>query len=457
MQTFRDPSSSGSAISTPPVAPFEVSELQQRARALEEELEYRKELEGALRQALADRELAEAERERLLSLERAARADAETASRSKDEFLAVLSHELRTPLNAILGWTHIVSDPREDAATVQHALEVIRRNAAVQLRVIEDLLDVSRCVTGKMRISADDIDLGEVVASAIDSVRLAAEARRVEIALHVDDPARGATGDAARLQQVVWNLLSNAVKFTPAEGRVDVRLERAGARAQIVVRDTGVGIARGFLPHVFERFRQEDTDTARKDGGLGLGLAVVRYLVEAHGGTVAAESAGEGRGATFTVTLPLRESGTDSARLAAPEQQVSLRHVRVLLVDDDDDTRELFTRMLTRAEATVESAASVEEALELLSSRELHVLISDIGMPGRDGYVLIDAIRRHADPRVHGIRAVAVTSYAGDHYRARAIDGGYDEYVAKPLDPGRFAAKIARLIGHPGRGHGGVG
>ncbi|WP_437321145.1 ATP-binding protein [Sorangium sp. So ce385] len=429
----------------------EISVLQQRARALESELEYREELEGALRQALADRERAEAERERVLAMERAARAAAEAASRLKDEFLAVLSHELRTPLNAILGWSHIANGVPEDAATVKHALTVIQRNTAVQLRVIEDLLDVSRIVTGKLRISVGVVDLGEILSSALDTVRPAADAKRIELTLHIDDSARRAAGDPARLQQVAWNLLSNAVKFTPECGRVEVWLERAGGQRRIVVRDTGQGIAREFLPHVFERFRQEDTGTTRKHGGLGLGLSLVRYLVEAHGGTVTADSDGEGRGATFTVTLPFREPAADSVRQPAPRRKVTLRDVRVLIVDDDADTRELFAYMLTGAEATVACAASVDEALAQLSSRAFDVMISDIGMPGRDGYVLIDTLRSHVDPQVRSIRAIAVTSYAGEHYRRRAIEGGYDEYIAKPLEPGRFVATVAQLVGRPSR------
>ncbi|WP_437947990.1 ATP-binding protein [Sorangium sp. So ce296] len=429
----------------------EISVLQQRARALESELEYREELEGALRQALADRERAEAERERVLAMERAARAAAEAASRLKDEFLAVLSHELRTPLNAILGWSHIANGVPEDAATVKHALTVIRRNTAVQLRVIEDLLDVSRIVTGKLRVSVSIVDLGEILSSALDTVRPAADAKRIELTLRIDDSARRTTGDPARLQQVAWNLLSNAVKFTPECGRVEVWLERAGGQRRIVVRDTGQGIAREFLPHVFERFRQEDTGTTRKHGGLGLGLSLVRYLVEAHGGTVAADSDGEGRGATFTVTLPFRQPAADSVRQPAPRTKVTLRDVRVLIVDDDADTRELFAYMLTGTEATVACAASVEEALAQLSSRAFDVMISDIGMPGRDGYVLIDTVRRHVDPKVRSIHAIAVTSYAGEHYRRRAIEGGYDEYIAKPLEPGRFVATVAQLVGRPSR------
>jgi signal transduction histidine kinase len=289
------------------------------AKALETENEYRKQLEGALRDALRqrqaaeaalkqreeDRQRAEADRERLLFAEQAARAEAEKASRLKDEFLAVLSHELRTPLNAIVGWAHIVGDRRTDPDMVQRALEVIRRNAMLQLHLIDDLLDVSRIVTGKMQLALDRTDLFPVVTAAIESVRPSASTKGIEVEMRADDSARFVMGDAGRLQQVTWNLLSNAVKFTPAHGRIEVSIERVGNYAQLSVRDNGQGIASEFLPFVFDRFRQADTSTTRKNGGLGLGLAVVRYLIEAHGGTVAASSAGESRGATFTVRLPL--------------------------------------------------------------------------------------------------------------------------------------------------------
>jgi signal transduction histidine kinase len=286
----------------------EICLLQQRAQALETEVVHRRGLERTLREALAERERAEAERERLLALEQTARADAEAAGRLKDEFLAVLSHELRTPLNAILGWTQIALDPRTDSQTVRRALEIIQRNAALQRHVVEDLLDLSRILTGKLRVSAEPVDLSEILTAAVDTVRPAAVAKTIELNLDVSRPVSDVMGDKDRLQQVMWNLLSNAVKFTPNNGRVDVRLDQQNAPAEIVVDDSGEGILADFLPHVFDRFRQADTGSTRKHGGLGLGLAVVRYLVEAHGGTVRAESAGAGRGATFVVCLPIFNS-----------------------------------------------------------------------------------------------------------------------------------------------------
>jgi signal transduction histidine kinase/ActR/RegA family two-component response regulator len=427
----------------------EISRLQQRARALENEIQHRKELEQALRRALAERERAEAERERLLAQEQAARAEAEAAGRLKDEFLAVLSHELRTPLNAILGWTHIVTRSAIEDPTMRRALEVIQRNAALQLHVIDDLLDVSRIVTGKMLLSTDPVDLAEIVTAAVETVRPAAAAKELDLKLTIESSIGRVKGDRDRLQQVLWNLLSNAVKFTPNRGRVDVRVHQAGQHVQIVVRDTGPGIAPEFLPRVFDRFRQADTGTTRKHGGLGLGLAVVRYLVEAHGGTVAAESPGAGLGATFTVRLPVPPAPLDVDERPAPEPTATLHGVRVLLVDDEEDARELFRHVLGHAGAAVETAASVEEALRVLSSERFDVLVGDIGMPDRDGYALIDAIRSHPDRHVREMRAIAVTSYAGDHYRARAISAGYDEYISKPVEPGRLAEVVADLVRQP--------
>jgi signal transduction histidine kinase/ActR/RegA family two-component response regulator len=428
----------------------EIATLQQRAKALETELAHRKELEAALRQALADREKAQIDRERLLARERAARAEAESAGRLKDEFLAVLSHELRTPLNAILGWTHIAIDPATDEPTVRRALDVIQRNAKLQLHVTDDLLDVSRILTGKMLVASDPLDLSEVLSSALDTVRPAASAKNIDLALHIDNSARLVVGDRDRLQQILWNLLSNAIKFTPGGGRVELRLERRDASAEIVVRDNGQGIAAEFLPHVFERFRQADTGTTRRHGGLGLGLAVVRYLVEAHGGTVHAESDGIGTGASFIVSLPM-QSGTTLADDGIAQPAAALEGARILVVDDDLDARELFAYILGGAGAEIHTAGTVSDALRLLSSGSFNVLVGDIGLPDRDGYGMIEAIRTHPSAKVRAIRAIAVTSYAGDHYRARAIGAGYDEYIAKPVEPARLTQVVADLIRKPQR------
>jgi signal transduction histidine kinase len=286
----------------------EIARLQQRARALETEIAARRDLEQALCQARADRDHVRAERERFAERERGARAEAERDSLLKEEFLRLLSHELRTPLNAILGWTHIAIDSKLDEPATRHALSIIDRNAHLQRRVIEDLLDVSRITSGSLRIGADPVGLASVVRAALGSIRSAAQAKDIEVVLQLDDPSGAVSGDYFRLRQVVWNLLSNAVKFTPRGGSVHVLVDRVEADVRLVVRDSGRGIGSEFLPHVFDRFRQEDTGTTRRYGGLGLGLAIVRHLVEAHGGTVSADSAGEGHGATFTVILPLRSS-----------------------------------------------------------------------------------------------------------------------------------------------------
>ena len=400
----------------------EITRLQQRARSLEAEIAYRVELEQKLRHALAERERAE---------------------RIKDEFLAILSHELRTPLNAILGWTHIATTSGE-TRTIQRALKIVHRNAALQLHVIDDLLDVSRILTGKMTVKTATVDLVDVLQAAIESVRPAAVAKGIEIASELDPDARGVLGDRDRLQQVAWNLLSNAIKFTPAGGLVELRLERTVEHAHTVVRDSGRGIAPDFLPYVFERFRQEEAGTTRAHGGLGLGLAVVRYLVEAHGGTVRAESDGEGLGATFTVALPLHSAESPEAPDERPAAR-SLNGIRILLVDDDEDTRELFSYALADAGAAVLTATSTDEAMALVEQHDFDVLIGDIGLPHRDGFNLIESIRSHRRKAVRAMRAIAATSYAGDHYRARALAAGYDEYVAKPVAPDRLVELVAAL------------
>jgi signal transduction histidine kinase/CheY-like chemotaxis protein len=426
----------------------EIARLQQQACSLAAELEHRKELELALRRTLADREQSEAERERLLAREQAAREDAEAANRLKDEFLAVMSHELRTPLNAILGWSQILNRPSNDEGTFRRGLDVIQRNARLQLHVIDDLLDMSRIITGKMAIRVAEVDLTEVLKDAVETVRPAVVAKNIDLHVELDPLARCIAGDRDRLQQIVWNLLSNAIKFTAPRGRIELRLERADGHAQILVRDDGQGIATEFLPYVFDRFRQADTGTTRMSGGLGIGLAVVRDLVLAHGGTITAASAGAGHGATFTLRLPLRPASLDGAQHPVARRSAELGQARVLVVDDDPDSRELFGAALGMAGASVRTAASVEEALQTLSSSpdRLDMLIADIGMPGRDGYALIEAVRRDPDASIRGISAIAVTSYAGDSYRDRARACGYDDYVAKPVDPNQLVGLVADLL-----------
>lgn len=338
---------------------------------------------------------------------------AQDANRLKDEFLATLSHELRTPLNAMLGWSHMlrVGTLKGDAAA--RALDSIERNARVQAQLVEDLLDVSRIISGKLPIKAEPVDLTVAITSAIEAVRAAAHAKNIDVQVELDDAASSVIGDGARLHQVVWNLLTNAVKFTPSDGRIDVRLDHADGQAQVTVRDTGQGIPPEFLPHVFERFRQQDATTSRKHGGLGLGLSIVRHLTEAHGGTVSVSSPGEGGGATFTLRLPLSSVRREAVRAAAPElQRPSLSGVRVLVVDDETDARELLAMVLEACGADVTSVGSAGEALHVLSTHRFDILLADIGMPDRDGYDLIRAIRDLPSEAGGTIDAVAVTAYA---------------------------------------------
>jgi PAS domain S-box-containing protein len=394
------------------------------------------------------------ERERLLTAEQEARARAEEASRLKDDFLATVSHELRTPLNAILGWVQLLRTKTLDPERSEHAIEVIERNALAQAQVIEDILDVSRIITGKLRLKVQSLMPIAPIEAAIESMRPAAVAKDVRL-LSVLDPAAGpVTGDPARLQQVAWNLLSNAIKFTPKGGRVEVRLELVESHIEIVVSDTGEGISPEFLPHVFDRFRQADASTTRAVTGLGLGLAIVRHLVELHGGTVVAESLGKGRGSTFTVLLPLRplrgpgESEERmqarierrAARLAAHAPE--LNNVRILIVDDEADTRELLREVLIGCGADVCDAASGEEALRYVEEWKPQVIVSDIGMPVMDGYDFI----RHVRERGHRMPAVALTAYARSEDRVRALMAGYQVHVAKPIEPMEFALVVAGVL-----------
>ncbi|HTD50432.1 MAG TPA: ATP-binding protein [Acidimicrobiia bacterium] len=377
-------------------------------------------------------------------------AEADRAHQVTDEFLAVLSHELRTPLSAIVGWSHLIKTPGVDSATICRALDVIDRNVGRELHLIEDLLDVSRPAAGTLQVRADSVDLATIVSAALDSIGPAAEAKAIGLDVDVDPCGLLVAGDASRLQHVVWNLLSNAVKFTPKGGRVDLCLRQVDADAEIVVRDTGSGIAPEFLPHVFDRFRQASAGTARAHEGLGLGLAVVRHLVEAYGGRVRAESPGVGRGSTFTVRLPLRAAPADVAIDPVPGTGAMTSRTRVLIVDDNADARDLSQYILQRTGATVDTAASAVQALQLVEVQPFDVLVADIGMPNQDGYALIAAIRSHPQPRIRELPAVAVTAYAGDVYRAKVLAAGYDDHLAKPVNAADLAHAILRLRGaHP--------
>jgi PAS domain S-box-containing protein len=401
------------------------------------------------KRAEADKRAVAAERERLLEAERAARSEAERASRVKDEFVATVSHELRTPLNAILGWAHLMEQSPADADVVRRGLDVIARNTRIQAQLISDLLDMSRIVSGKLRLLIEKVELPSLVQTAVDSVQHAATAKR--IAVHAQlDPVQVIAGDPARLQQIIWNLLWNAVKFTPEGGRVDVHLRQSGTDVELVVRDTGVGIDPAFLPHVFERFQQGNPSITRRFGGLGLGLSIVRHLVDLHGGTVRAESAGEGQGAAFTVRLPSggREQAAVEPRAAgetAAARLDALDGIRILVVEDERDTREFLGRLLVGYGAEVVVAASAAEALALLPGTPVNFLISDIGLPNVDGYELLQRIRRMDGSSAAGIPAIALTAYARAQDRLLAFRAGYQAHIAKPIDPAELVAAIVDL------------
>jgi PAS domain S-box-containing protein len=375
---------------------------------------------------------------------------AQEANRAKDEFLATLSHELRTPLHAMLGWTGMLRRGTMDVAERNRAIEVIERNTRLQAQMIEDLLDVSRIVTGKLRLDVRPVELPPVIEAALDAVRVAAAAKAIRIEIALDPDLGPVSGDPDRLQQVVWNLLSNAIKFTPREGRVSVRLDAVAGHARIRVSDTGAGISPAFLPHLFERFRQADSTATRTHTGLGIGLALVRHLVELHGGRVRAESEGEGHGATFTVELPLLAVTTTPVALRAeltraPDGLPALDGVRVLVVDDEADARELVTAVLERCGAVVEIAESAAEAMVSLDRSVPDVLVSDVGLPGEDGYALVRKLRSSLDAERAGIPAVALTAYAHPADRTRALLAGFQMHLAKPIEPEELAAVVANL------------
>ena len=385
-----------------------------------------------------------------------ARAQAEGANRAKDEFLAVLSHELRTPMNAVYGWARMLQMGQIDSGTTPRALDAIVRNAHVQLQLIDDLLDVSRIISGKMRLDTRPVDIRRVLESALDAVRPAADAKGLKLHSLLDPGAGPINGDPDRLQQVVWNLLMNAVKFTPRDGRIQLMLQRVNSHVEIVVSDTGAGIRSELLPVIFDRFQQGESGSTRNKGGLGLGLALVRHLVELHGGAVTAESAGEGKGATFRVKLPLvgalaataEDRVHPTARQPAPAYHgPSLRGLRVLVVDDDPDALDLIATILRRAEAEPMLCSSPTEALAALRSWKPHVLVSDIEMPGEDGYSLIRKIRELAGSDGGQIPAVALTAYGRPEDRVRSLSAGYSVHVSKPVDPVELGVIVANLVG----------
>lgn len=420
-----------------------ILELQQKAKSLEAEIAERKLAEERLRISLAQEQIA--------------RAEAESANRMKDEFLATVSHELRTPLNAIIGWSQVLRSGRIDQSTATRAVETIERNAKSQAQLIEDILDVSRAITGKLRLNIGSVDIASVINMAIDSMQLAADSKNIHLAVTLDPKARHTSGDSNRLQQVVWNVLSNAIKFTPPGGQVDVRLERADSNLQITVSDTGQGIQPDLLPFVFDRFRQGDGSSTRRHTGLGLGLAIVRHLVEVHGGTVKAESEGEGLGSRFTIRLPLvseHEQRMSRARTTASllprENSIaravpSLNGIQVLLVDDDQDNLHLLTLTLTECGADVQAVNSAAHAFEVLEWYKPDVLVSDLAMPGEDGFSLLERIRMHEAAGGHKIPAVALTAYVRVEDRTRALSAGFNMFVPKPVEPSELITAIANL------------
>jgi PAS domain S-box-containing protein len=410
-------------------------------------------------QDITARKRAEVEREELLVRERAARETAEAATRSKDEFLAVVSHELRSPLNAILGYAALLRYGGMDAQEVRHAVEVIERSGKSQAHLIDDLLDTARIISGKLRLVVGPVDLVSVIEESVQTIRPAAEAKGVSLWADLPSEIGQITGDPARLQQIVWNLLSNAIKFTPQGGRVEARLERVDPHIRITVSDTGKGISPDFLPYVFDRFHQSDTSSVRRHGGLGLGLALAKYLVELHGGTIEAESAGEGQGAIFKVTLPVRAVATpigEGDGAAAAKSSGELAGVRALVVDDEDDARELLKSALENYGADVIAVNSAAEAYALITEtpppERPDVIVADIGMPDEDGYSLIRRLREWEEACGAYTPAVALTAYGRVEDRVSALKAGFQIHVAKPVDPDELAIVILGFIKSPKQG-----
>jgi PAS domain S-box-containing protein len=403
------------------------------------------------------RKQAEEERGLLLESCQVAHAEADEANTIKDEFLATLSHELRTPLTSILGWSQMLTDGNLGEQESKRALETIVRSARAQRQLVDDLLDVSRIITGKLRLDMRPVELAPIIESVVDGVRPAADARSIHLQTTLDPLTSPISGDPDRLQQIIWNLLTNAIKFTPKGGRVEVRLERIASHMEITISDTGQGIAPEFLLHVFERFRQSDSSSTRSHGGLGLGLSIVRQLVEMHGGMVTAESPGEGAGTTFKVILPLLSVHHELSDVEIKNNMIgsktltycqpSLAGLRVLVVDDEPDSQELIEVVLKGRGAQVVSVGSAVEALAEMSCKAFDVLVSDIGMPVMDGYALISKIRQLPKERGGRIPAAALTAYAGVEDRMRALSAGYQRHISKPVEPLELATVVANLAG----------
>jgi len=414
---------------------------------------------------VSERKRAEEEKSQLLASERSARSAAERASRMKDEFLATLSHELRTPLTAILGWAQILTSGRANEAETAQALETIERNARAQTKLVEDLLDMSSIISGKLRLDMQRLAPISFVEAAVKTIQPVADAKEIEMLKTLDPNAGLLRGDANRLQQVVWNLLTNAVKFTPKGGTVAITLKRVGSHVEIVVSDNGSGISADFIPYVFDRFRQADSSIRRKHSGLGLGLAIVKQLVELHGGSVRVQSEGEGKGATFTVSLPV---AVPHEKIGAPVSRdiptardahanssvVDLTGLKILVVDDEPDACRLIKWVLSECHADVVTASSAAEAVPLVEAERPDILISDIGMPEVDGYELLRRIRALGPARGGKVPAIALTAFARPEDRAHSLRVGYSMHVSKPIRPDRLTATVATLAGRKARSDG---
>ena len=417
----------------------------------------RKKAEEALKKAMEEAEVANRARLQLLDSEREARSQAERASRMKDEFLATLSHELRTPLNAVLGWANILRHGNLQGEELKQGLDIIERNARIQAQIIEDLLDMSRIISGKVRLDMQWIELSAVLNESIETLRSTAQAKGVFLQAWLDPFARPIYGDPNRLQQVFWNLLNNAIKFTPKDGKVEVVLKHASAEVQVSVIDTGEGIAPEFLPYIFDRFQQGDSSTTRRHGGLGLGLAIVKQLIELHGGNVRVQSDGLGKGATFSVRLPLTAVYSEPKKEGHPPEatprenhpmpEVSLTGIQVLVVDDEIDARDLVKKLLETAGATVSAAGSASEAMEHILAGRPDVLVCDIGMQEEDGYSLIRRLRTIEKKEGGVLPAVALSAYARSEDRTKAIRSGFQIHLAKPVEPTELLAVISSLAG----------
>ena len=405
---------------------------------------------------ISERKQAEEARARLLASEQAARAQAEDANRAKDEFLATVSHELRTPLNAIVGWAAMLEQTASLDARTSKGLQSINRNTRALAQLVDDLLDVSRMISGKMRLDVAPMDLGDVVDAAVETILPAASAKDISVSVAVDPASRSMTGDATRLQQAVWNLLSNAVKFTAAGGRVAVKTRLDGEQIELTVTDSGIGIDPAFLPYVFDRFRQADASSTRAHSGLGLGLAIVRHLVELHGGTVRAESGGRDAGTRFVARLPrryvpltnhdVRSPASASAPPAATMDVPQFDGLRILIVDDDRESCEMMLEALRRFGATTQCAQSATEAAATLLEFRPDLVLSDIAMPGRDGYAVLSEVRQVETALGRRVPVAAVSAYAHEEDRERAMAAGFDHYLAKPVDPAALAATVKALV-----------